>query len=157
MSEREMIAWGTPPHEHRPRSVDWYWALGIVAVSAAILAMIFGDYLFGIVILLAALALGVYSSREPKISRIEVSDRGIRIDARRYPYDTLRSFFVDHGDDSGRRQLLVMSHKFLMPQMVIPIPDDISSDRVRMLLLKYLAEEEQHESVTQRIAELFGL
>lgn len=152
-----MIAWETPPHEHKPRTVDWYWALGIFAVAAAALAALFSDYLFAVVILLAALSIGVYSSREPKLSRIEVSDRGIRIDNKRYQYDTLRSFWVDHGEDSGKVQLLITSNKFLMPQIVIPIPEEVSQDRVRNLLVKYLAEEEQHESIAQRIAEFFGL
>lgn len=155
--ERELVTWETPPHEHKPRSVDWYWALGIFAVSAAALAVIFSDYLFAVVILLAAFSIGIYSSREPKLSHIELSDRGIRIDGKRYQYDTLRSFWVDHGEDSGRRQLLITSQKFLMPQIVIPIPEDVLPDRVRALLSKYLAEEEQHESLAQRVAELFGL
>lgn len=155
--EREAIRWETPPHEHKPRSVDWYWALGIFAVSAATLAVIFSDYLFAIVILLAALSIGVYSSREPKLSHIEVGDRGVRIDNRRYRYDTLRSFWVDHGEDSGKQQLIITSQKFLMPQIIIPLPDSVSADRVRVLLSKYLAEEEQHESLAQHIAEFFGL
>ena len=49
-----IIEWNAPEHYYYKRSPDWYWSVGIIAVTGAVLACIFGNVIFGILILASA-------------------------------------------------------------------------------------------------------
>jgi len=52
-----LIEWDAHEYEHRERSPDWFWAVGIISVSVAVAAVIFGNIIFGILVIIAAFTL----------------------------------------------------------------------------------------------------
>ena len=42
------IEWDAHEYEHKERSADWFWAVGIISVSMAVAAIIFGIFFFHI-------------------------------------------------------------------------------------------------------------
>ena len=45
------IEWDAHEYEHKERNRDWFWAVGIISVSLAVVAVIFGNIIFAILIL----------------------------------------------------------------------------------------------------------
>lgn len=151
--------WQAHEHEFHERSHDWYWAVGIVAVSSALAAAILGNILFGLLIIMAAFILALRASKQPDMVSVELSERGIRIDKTLYPYRTLDSFYVTHPEPGTRMEpkLLVQSKKPLVPLLIVPFASDIHPDMIHDYLIKYIPEEEHREPLSHHLLEMVGL
>ena len=40
---KPLIEWDAPEHHYVEKTADWYWAVGIITLTAAALAFIFGN------------------------------------------------------------------------------------------------------------------
>ncbi|MDP6387920.1 MAG: hypothetical protein QGG63_01435 [Candidatus Pacebacteria bacterium] len=149
------LQWSAFEHEHIHKNSDWFWALGIVAIAGAVMAIIFNNILFAIVILLGAFVLGIHASKRPNRVDFKIIQRGIVIGNVLHPYSSLESFWVEDVDENTAPKLLIKSKKLLAPHIIIPI-EDVSPNDVRNYLLEYLVEEEDSESLVQKIMEFFG-
>ena len=149
------IRWRAYEHEHIERASDWYWALGIFAVCTALISAIFGNFLFAILILVAAVTLGVLAQSPPPLVDFELSDRGIRIGDTMHRYEEIISFWVeDHDVDPPI--LLVDTIKWMSPNFVIPLAA-MDPKLVRAYLSERCEEVPMKEPVWHKILEFFGL
>jgi hypothetical protein len=153
--QQTQIEWTTLEHKHIHKSSDWFWALGILAITAAATSIIFNNILFAIVILIGAFTMGMNASKPPAQARFKITQRGILINNTLYPYSSLESFWVADENEYEQPKLLVKSKKLLTPHIVIPI-ESASPDDIRDYILNYLDEEEDSESLIQKIMEFFG-
>lgn len=153
--ENTVLRWSAYEHEYIERSTDWYWALGIVAVSAAVISVLFGDFLFALLVLLAAFTLSLLAQTRPELARFEISRKGIRINDTLHRFDDILAFWVEEDHRSGPH-LLVDTTKWLSPNLVIPL-GDIDPAVVRSFLIERAEERHMKESPAHRILEFFGL
>lgn len=150
----ETISWEAAEHLHIEKRSDWYWALGIIAFVGATIAIIFGNILFAIVIVLGAVVMAVVSMREPAVIPFALTPRGMRVDDRLYPYATLESFCIDEESPYGP-QLLLKSRGMLSPLVIIPLPDE-AVEEIDDILAERLPEEHLEESLAHRLLEFLG-
>ncbi len=148
-----LIAWDAPEHIHIEKNNDWYWAVGIIALTAAALAFIFSNIIFGIFIVVGAFALVVHASQKPKIAHYEINDRSVVVNDILYPFLTLESFWIDAHERPSK--VLIKSHKTFMPYINIQI-EEVDPEQVRDILLNYISETEHSEPLSQKILERFG-
>jgi hypothetical protein len=150
------ITWEAYEHEHREKSKDWYWSLGILIVTASLLSIIFGNYLFGVLLIVIGASLGIVGSRHPKLTLFELNKMGIRIGNKLFPYATLDAFWVQDNNEHNRTSLLlVRSRKTMVPLLVIPL-EGVETEDVRDFLLYNLLEKEMEESLSHIILESLG-
>ena len=152
--DQEKIQWNATEYEHKKHSTDWFWAVGIIALSFAITAIIYKNILFALFIILGAFTLLLYSARKPQVLYFELNSKGVRIGDALYPYHTLKSFWLREGDKGVK--LILESQKALMPHMSIPLSPEVGVDAVRAFLLGHLPEEEQKESVSEALMDYLG-
>jgi len=150
---REVI-WEAPEHHHTEKGSDWYWALGIITIAGAITTIIFGNVLFGIVILLAGIVMALISSKHPRIITYAVSTRGVRVGTTFYPYSALKCFYINE-EHHRHIQLLMHAKSIFAPLIVIPVPDDALED-IEYLIEPRLPEEHLKESFGQYLLEFLG-
>ena len=149
------LRWSAYEHEHIERGSDWFWALGIVAVSIALTAVILHDVLFGLLVIIAAVTLGLMANSPPDLAHFEVSERGIRVNGVLHRWDHIISFWVE--DEVGDRPLLLVdTTKMLSPNLIIPI-EEIDPHLVRSFLREHAREKHMHEPVAHKILEFLGL
>jgi hypothetical protein len=147
------LRWEAYEHEHVERGSDWYWALGIIAVCAAVTAILFSNFLFAVLILVAAFTIGIIARQPPELHEFELGDKGIRIGKTLHPYDTVISFWVD--DELEEPLLLVDTTTFMAPNLVIPI-GDMNPDDIRAFLRERAEEVPMKEPLAHKIIEFFG-
>jgi len=155
MKSSEVMRWEAYEHKHVERGSDWFWALGIIAASTAITAIIFANILFAILIVIAAITLGLLATREPKLFTFELSARGIRAGSHVFPFSSIRAFWIEE-EDRDEPILLVDTDRIMAPDLVIPLPPSVNPQEVRSFLLEHTEEKELHESIPLRILEFFG-
>lgn len=148
------VYWEAPEHRHVEKTMDWYWVVGIIAISASIASIIFENILFGIVILLGAVVVTLYNHREPRIISFEISSRGVRIDRDLYYYSSLESFYIDDTNPYGP-QLLIKSRGLLTQLLIMQLPEE-HLDSIEDILESKLPEEHLEEPLTHQILEYFG-
>lgn len=148
------LRWSAYEHEHIERTSEWFWALGIIAACTAFTALLFGNVLFGLLIIIAAGTLGLIASRPPEIHEFEIGERGIRVSDTLHSYDEIISFFVD--TELEKPLLLVDTVKFMSPNLVIPL-DGADADEVRSFLKERVREVPMIEPLSHKILEFFGL
>jgi hypothetical protein len=97
------ISWTASEFIDHAKSIDWYLALAVAAVLGAIAVyLLFRDLITTIVILVAALAFGLYGRRRPRLLEYKLDTHGLFIAGKFYPYATFRSFaVVDEGHFSS--------------------------------------------------------
>jgi hypothetical protein len=156
MADHRNIKWQAHEYFHQEKSGDWYWGLGIVAITFAVLAIIFTNTLFALVIVLFAFAAAMQAHREPRLIDFELTPRGVVIDHILYPYTTLESFsMADQHLHKPDPKALIKSKKLFMPFLHMPI-EQVDDEDVRNYLLQHIHEEELHESFLEKILEYFG-
>ncbi|OHA85945.1 MAG: hypothetical protein A2591_00030 [Candidatus Yonathbacteria bacterium RIFOXYD1_FULL_52_36] len=148
-----LIEWKTPAYEYRPKTADWYWALCIIAISGAIAAFFFENYLFSALILIGAFTLALYGSKQPPIVTVAIRERGINIDHTLYPFLSLKSFWVT---DGPQPKLMLISRQTLVPYIITPLCDEVNPESVRELLLEFLEEEKMVEPFPHRLMDRLG-
>src|SRR3989344_1441261 len=149
-----VLRWSAYGHEHTPRGADWFWALGIFAVCAALTSILLNNVLFAVLILLAATTLAMIARTPQELSEIEISEKGIRAGDTLHRYNEIISFWVE--DEHGNPVLLVDTTKFMSPNLIIPL-EDIDPKLVRAYLLEHSKEVHMKEPVGHKILEFFGL
>lgn len=149
------ITWQIEEYVHREKGPDWFWALGVIAIAGASIAIVYHDMLFGIFILLAALILGYYAARKPNIIEISISDMGITVRKYFYAFEKLKSFSIDETDVSGNH-LMIESDRMVMPVIGIALPDTISPDELRRLLKTKIPEKPMKKQISHQVMEHLG-
>ncbi|HVU06470.1 MAG TPA: hypothetical protein VHE10_01635 [Candidatus Paceibacterota bacterium] len=145
--------WQTLEYVYSEKSSDWYWTVGIVSVAIAVVAVIFGDALFGVVVAIGAFSLTMLSSRQPKTISVEVTDKGVAIDKTLYPYPALDAFSVDEDHHHGPR-LLLKSKKVVMPLITVQVATD--PDALRAFLVTHLKQETFDQGILHAALERIG-
>lgn len=152
--EIKAVVWDAYAHYHFERSSDWFWILGIITVAVGLASILLGNVLFGIVVFLCGGIVGIHANREPGLVEYSVTQRGIRIDEKLYPYTTLESYCIDEEHPFGPH-LLVKSEKIFMPLLVLPIPDD-AIDEVEEVIGQRIPEAHLEEPLGHKLLEFFG-
>lgn len=154
MPEQTVLRWSAYEHEHIERGSDWFWALGVIAVSAALTSVLFHNFLFALLIIVAATTLGLLANVPPKLAEFEVSEKGVRINDTLHRFDEILSFWVD--DETGPHpMLLVDTTKPLAPNLIIPI-HDIDPHTVRLFLRERAKETPMKEPLSHKVMAFFG-
>jgi len=153
-SMEPIISWDALERYYTEKTSDWYWAVGIISFTAAALAFMFGQVIFGILIVVSAVALTLHASVEPKAVHVEINDRGLILNKTLYPFLHLESFWID--PDRYPAKIILKSQKNFMPFINIHIAEDIDPEVVRQVLLTYIAETEHDEPLTIKLMERLG-
>lgn len=148
------IEWEAPEHEHKQRSADWFWATGILTISASVAAFIFGNVIFGILILIAAFSLALFINREPDMISVRMDERGIARDKMYYPYEMLQSFWIDV--EHAHPKIMLASKKAYLPLIIIPLSHETDAEKVADLLMAHLKEEPHTLPLLERLIEYLG-
>lgn len=147
------ISWQAPEYHHERKTADWYWAVGIIAVSIGAVSVFLGNTIFAILIIVGAFSLMLYATRPPETIRVTLDERGVTAGKLRYPYSSLKSFWINEHHKPAK--LLITAKKTLAPQIVVSL-QDVPVEDVHNFLSERLDEEEQHEPIIQLVMEYLG-
>lgn len=153
-SSGTLIEWSAPEYDYIHKSPDWYWAIGIITIALIVVGILTRNVLFIVLVVLSGFTIALYSARKPNIVSFTLTVRGIQIDTKLFPYDTLDSFWM-HYDPPHKKELGIISKKALMPRIVINL-GDTDPNAIREHLVKFLEEKHHEESLTESIARYIG-
>jgi hypothetical protein len=159
MDDKEKLTWSALEYEEKTRSADWFWALGIIIVTSSIASIIFGNYFFAALLILSGVLLGFFAIKKPDIIDYELNVNGLKIRNRLYPYERIKSFWVQlgaHPETLVKPMLFIHSERFFMPVIGIPIEENMAEEIHAIMLSQNIAEVEMREHPTEKIMEILG-
>jgi uncharacterized membrane protein YobD (UPF0266 family) len=148
----EKVGWQGPEHFHIEKTLDWYWAVGIISLASAVAAVLLNNFIFAILIVLAAFTLMMIASRTPRTVEMEVNDSGIVFGEFYYPYKSLESYDIEQVPEL---RILIKTKRLWMPVVIIPA-HDADTEKIGKILSKHLKFEDLKESVAHKIFEYLG-
>lgn len=153
--ETTEFSWDTLEYEHREKSTDWYWALGILVVIGAVIAFITKNFLFGVLLLIGGFLLGLFAGKKNPPISVEISQQGILINNDLIGFNTINAFWI-YRNAFGTRKLILKTTRNFAPIVSVPIPDDVRATELRTFLLEIIPEIEMTEAAIDLIMERIG-
>lgn len=147
------ISWETLEYEHKEKSQDWFWILGVLAFGGAFLSILFKNFLLAIIILLGAFAMYHHAKRPPERIKILINKKGIQVKGVLYPHERIESFWVE--TETPTPKLMLKSDRPFMPHFHLPI-EGIPPEKIREYLLDHVPEERHVDNFIYQIAEKIG-
>jgi len=148
------IEWDAHEYEHKERSPDWFWAVGIISVSVAIASVIFDNIIFGLLVIIGAFTLSLFAKRPPSTLHVVVDEKGITRGKIRYPHSTLESFWID--TEHPHKKIILKSEKMFMPLIIVPLGDGVDVEELHDKLLISLHEEFHDLPFVEKLLEYLG-
>lgn len=156
MARQVYFDWEGKEYDHNPKNADWYWALGIIAVAASLAAALFANYLFAILIVVAAGALALHAAKEPPTHRFRLVDQGLLIGEQLHPFEKMLSFSVlEDIEDELPPLLSIKTGDWLSPHLVLPL-ENVDADAVYAFFLAHVDEGAHEHSFSDLVAVWLG-
>lgn len=143
--ELNKIIWLAPEYTYYEKEKSWFVIPAVVALILLITAILLKNYTFAILIPVAFFCFYIYGLKLPKENKFGISHRGFSIDDKIYSYKDLLSFWIFY-DPEHLKILSIKSKNMFTPLIHAPIHDQ-NPNEIRNLLIKYLPEIEQEESI----------
>ncbi|OGZ35496.1 MAG: hypothetical protein A3A94_02675 [Candidatus Portnoybacteria bacterium RIFCSPLOWO2_01_FULL_43_11] len=147
---KDVLEWMAPEFQYYPKNQSWFTVGALITLGLIIWAAFSKNFLLILMIILGYFSIVVFALKKPRKIRLAVTPKGIMIDESLYAYDNLKSFWIFY-DPPEISELSLRSKKTVMPFIKIPLGNE-NPIEVRKILLKYLPERKQEESVIDNLA-----
>jgi hypothetical protein len=156
MAANTILEWQGREYDHDPKSADWYWALGIIAVAGAIASLLFSNILLAVLILIAAVAIALHAAKEPPLHTFRLVDTGLMIGDDMHPYERMHSFTVLEDIEGELPPVLsIKTESWHSPHLVIPL-EGVDADLIYAHFLRNVEEGDHHHTVSDLVAAWLG-
>ncbi|MCC7004793.1 hypothetical protein IT397_02650 [Candidatus Nomurabacteria bacterium] len=150
-----LFSWEAYEYKDRDLKNDWYWAVGIIALAGSVTAFILNNFLFGIFIIFATIAIFFFSRIKPKLTTYEITTEGIVYEDNFFTFDHLKCFWMDETENDNKK-LLIKSERNIASILVLPYDKEEDGDQIFAILSEILPDEPLREPWGHLIMERLG-
>lgn len=150
-----IYSWEAFEYKDRAMKTDWFWALGIIALAGSVAAFIYGNFLFGVFIILASVAVVFFGTVKPKLVKYEIKEVGVIYENVFYPFESLHAFWMSEHDENDKKVLL-RSERMFVPILTLPYNTEDEADSIYAALIDNIPEEPLQEPWGHLIMERLG-
>ena len=146
----QSVSWTASEYIDHQRGAQWYALLVILtAMTTVVVYFITKDYVATAVMVLAGLAVGIFSVRKPQQVTYELSSSGLKIGAKAYTYRQFRSYSIIQ--DGGLNSISFFpTKKFMTPLSAYFAPED--GDRILAAIGDHLPQEQKDLDAVEKIS-----
>lgn len=131
--------WRITEYERYDRSNRWYIVISVIGVVLVLYGLWDSNFLFSLIIMLAAIILFLWSHQEPTAVVFQITTTGIVVGNRLYPYNELENFYIVY-EPPEVKMLFISPKSTFRPTLRIPL-DDQNPLQIRQTLRQFLAED----------------
>ncbi len=144
------LEWSAPEFTQYSKSKSWFLITGLIATGLFLWALLTKNIIFALLIGLSYFSITTYALKKPKVIQLVITSQGIKIDKTIYNFDNLKSFWIFYNPPEVK-EVSLQSKKIIMPYIKIPLGEENPTE-VRRILIKYLPEKKQEESLIDSLA-----
>ena len=162
--DSDEVNWKIEELDLTPKTIEWFWALGILALAFIVFSILLKNYLLIIIVVLAVFIVFSNKNKKPELINFRLDNDGLYIERKFYPYDSFESFWIfparSGSPERGETQIdekyeLALRYKrHLAPLLIAPFHNN-DEQKIRRILNKYLPESEEQESLIDLLRKRF--
>lgn len=144
--------WEVKEYEHYPRPRAWYVIMGTGGALLILYSIITGNLLFSAIIILSGIILFLQDNHPAEAVPVAITDLGVVVGNRFYPYKELESFFIVYQPPEVK-VLFIKTKSALRPMLRISLLEHNPVD-IRSKLRKYMNEDldQEEEPTSDKLA-----
>ncbi len=152
-----LISWHVPEFEKHQKSRLWYIGAGIVMLILLVYCVKTANFLFAVILLMAAVIVVLYDMREAEEIEFAITSAGIKFGEKIYPFDEFGRFWIVYNPPEVKKLYLEFT-SVVRPRLVIPLNNE-DPNKIRETLLNYVHEdlEEKDEPVTDYLGRVLKI
>ena len=150
------LRWQAYEFEHLDKSADWYWIIGTVLIAGSLWAFLVGNWTLGALLVVITVSAFILGSRKPQFVDITLNQNVLTVGANKFPMEHYNSFRIKEETS----HLILRHTKNYYPVLVVPIPPDKPTGKIRIILedeLELTEDEELDEPLLEQVATKIGL
>lgn len=138
-----LMEWEPLEFREAPRNDNWYLWVGIVTAILITISILTKTYIVAVTFFLLAVVLVMFAQKPVKRMRFRITDTGIEIRDKFYPYHSLKKFWIFYNPPHVMTLNFSQRDKISLT-LVVEIENE-DPVKIRDILLQYLAEDETKE------------
>lgn len=144
--------WTIQEYEQHERGMPWYALMILLGLGMVIYGVMTGNFLFALIIILFAIILFLQSHQTPLQVVFQITELGVVVGGRFYPYSEFNSFYVIYQPPEVKTLFLETKSVF-RPLLRIPLLDK-NPVEIKHTLREFLPEdaEKEEEPLADRVA-----
>lgn len=135
--------WAIQEYNQHERGAMWYIIFGTLAVLLIAYAIFSGNFLFALIIILAAVIIFLQSHQAPPLVPFRITELGVAVGSRFYPYTELKDFYLIY-QPPAVKTLFIVPQQVYRPMLRIPLLDK-NPVEIRHTLREFLPEDTEKE------------
>jgi hypothetical protein len=144
--------WTIQEYQQHERSRLWYVLMLFLGVALVAYAIISGNFLFALIVVLFTIILFLQSNQAPPQILFQITELGLIISTRFYPYSEFESFYLIYNPPDVKT-LFLETKSTLRPLIRVPLLDQDPME-IKHSLREFLPEdtEKEEEPISDRMA-----
>jgi hypothetical protein len=144
------VAWQAAEFIEHPHGRDWYTALAVTtALLSALVYLTTKDFFATGTIIVVGAIVWVFAGHKPQLAQYEITDSGLVVNSKTYPYSSFKSFAVLH--EGSLTSVNLFPLKRLMPPITAYF-DPKDEPKIVEALGSYLPYEERKMDSVDRLS-----
>ncbi len=135
--------WSVPEYEQHVRNTAWFVIMGVLGAIFIIYAVLTGNFLFALILVLFAIIIFLQSHQKPIIIPFKITELGVVVNNRFYNYAELDEFYMIYNPPEVQ-MLFIETVGHTRPRLRIPLMDR-DPNMVRATLREFLNENLKKE------------
>lgn len=141
--EQKLISWEFIEFEKYQRTKAWYVTFVLVIGALLAIAVYQVNFLFAVIVIIAAITFVHLSTKEPRTLVFSVSKAGIYINDTFFPYRKINCYYLISNEEI--KKLFIDFNSSARPRLVINLKEDHDPDEIKGILNNYLPENKERE------------
>jgi len=135
--------WVVREYDRHDRGQLWYIGMTLAGMALVIYAVVTGNFLFALIIILAAIILFLQHHQEAQEVLFQITETGIVVGTKFYEYSELDSFYIIFNPPDVKT-LFIETKSAVRPLVRIPLMDNNPLE-IRNLMQEFLPEDLEKE------------
>jgi len=152
-----LMKWSFPEFPKYERTRGWYIGAAIIGGGILIFAMVTGNFLFAIIIVIVAIIIFMRTTSEPARLKARITEDGIEVGTQFYPYKEFKNFRIIY-EPPEVKDLYFEFKGSIRPCLAISLEDQ-NPVKVREILLNFIDEDlsRENESLSDGMGRIFKI
>lgn len=145
--------WNVTEYNQHERPTRWYVIMLTLGVFLVGYAMFTSNFLFALVIVLFAIIVFLQSHQAPHTIPFSITDLGIVLNNRFYPYSELSDFYIIYNPPEVKT-IFFEPHTIFRPRLRVEMTEDQDPTEIKFVLRQFLEENfsKEEEPLSDKIA-----
>ena len=144
-----IVSWEGEEYVIREKNAGWYVGLTVVTVVLVIISILLRWWTFTAVVILAVVALVLYTVRPPRKIKYVLSGRGMKEGERMYLYADFRAFGVEM--EEGHYAIVLIPRKRFSPRVRVYFPKEMGEAIVDAFGARLPMEEVRYDILDKMV------